>query len=246
MFAFRSPWLCPVIAYRYGGPTTRRSFNRDLVALGLLRGSGTGLGPDAPACDASSGSRPKEDSRVINLYLQLLRGGLVGVLLVIVGLAAAQDPLQALDLMKPGPTEVPHDFTVPTPGGPSLALADLRGRVVLLNFWATWCVPCREEMPAMERLYQRFKDRGLIVLAISVDAAGSSAVVPFARKFGLTYPIGLDPKMALARQYGVRGFPASFLLDPTGAVVGRAHGSREWDSPAAHGVVTWLLTRGSG
>jgi peroxiredoxin len=101
-------------------------------------------------------------------------------------------------------------------------------------------------MPAMERLSQRFKDRGLVVLAISVDAPGSAAVAAFAKELGLTYPIGLDPKMALARQYGVRGLPASFLLDRTGAVVGRALGSRDWDSPAAHGVVEWLLARGPG
>jgi peroxiredoxin len=186
----------------------------------------------------------EEGSWVINR--QVRRGVLVGVLLVVVGLAAAQDPLRALDLKGPAPTEAPRDFTVPTPGGSSLTLAGHRGRVVLLNFWATWCVPCREEMPAMERLYQRFKDRGLVVLAISVDAPGSSAVVSFARELGLTYPIGLDPKMTLARQYGVHGLPASFLLDRTGAVVGRALGSREWDSPAAHSVVEWLLARGPG
>ena len=180
------------------------------------------------------------------INLQVLRGFLAGTLLVVVGLAAAQDPLRALDLMGPASTEVPRDFTVPTPDGASLTLAGYRGRVVLLNFWATWCVPCREEMPAMERLSQRFRDRGLVVLAISVDAPGSPAVVPFAKELGLTYPIGLDPKMALARQYGVRGLPASFLLDRTGAVVGRALGSRDWDSPAAHGVVEWLLARGPG
>jgi peroxiredoxin len=176
---------------------------------------------------------------------QVCRGVLVGVL-VVAGLAAAQNPLRALDLVGPASTEAPRHFTVPAPDGSSLALADLRGWVVLLNFWATWCVPCREEMPAMERLYQRFKDRGFIVLVISVDAPGSSRVVSFAKELGLTYPIGLDPKMALARRYGVRGLPASFLLDRTGAVVGRALGAREWDSPAAHGAVEWLLARGPG
>ena len=184
--------------------------------------------------------------RADHLHLQLLRGALGGVLLAVVGLATAQDPLRALDLLGPAPTKVPRDFTVSTPDGSPLALADQRGRVVLLNFWATWCVPCREEMPAMERLYQRFKDRGFVVLAISVDASGSSAVVSFSKELGLTYPIGLDPKRALARQYDVRGLPVSFLLDRSGAVVGRALGSREWDSPAAHGLVTWLLARGPG
>ena len=112
------------------------------------------------------------------INLQVLRGLLAGVLIVVVGLAAAQDPLRALDLMGPAPAAAaPPDFTVPTPDGSSLALAGYRGRVVLFNFWATWCVPCREEMPAMERLYQRFKDRGLVVLAVSVDASGSAAVV---------------------------------------------------------------------
>ena len=185
----------------------------------------------------------REDSPVTNL--QVLRGLLAGMFLVVVGLAGRPGSLAGAGPDGAGADRGrPPDFTVPTPDGASLTLAGHRGRVVLLNFWATWCVPCREEMPAMERLYQRFKDRGLVVLAVSVDAPGSAAVVSFAKELGLTYPIGLDPKMALARQYGVRGLPASFLLDRTGAVVGRALGSREWDSPAAHGVVEWLLARG--
>jgi peroxiredoxin len=174
------------------------------------------------------------------------RGPLIALLLVVAQLAAAQDALRALDLKGPAPIEAPRDFTVSTPEGARLSLASYRGRVVLLNFWATWCVPCRQEMPAMERLHQRYRDRGLVVLAISVDSLGPPAVGSFARQLGLTYPVGLDPKMALARQYGVHGLPASFLLDQTGAVVGRALGSREWDSAAAHGVVEWLLARGPG
>jgi peroxiredoxin len=169
---------------------------------------------------------------------------LVGALLVS-GRAAAQDVFRALDLIMPSPAEPARPFTAPAMDGKTLSLAGYRGRVVFLNFWATWCVPCREEMPAMERLHQRFRDRGLVVLAVSVDAA-PAPVGPFVSDLRLTYPIGLDPKMVLAKQYGVRGLPASFLITRTGTLAARALGPREWDSAAAHAVIETLLREGGG
>ena len=83
----------------------------------------------------------------------------------------------------------------------SLRLSEFKGKVVFLNFWATWCKPCEEEMPSMERLHQRFKDRGLVVLGISEDADGA-VVTPYLKKHKLTFPVGLDPKMAVAGLYG--------------------------------------------
>ncbi len=149
--------------------------------------------------------------------------------------------LKDLDLIRPSRPQAAKEFAVPTPGGAPFRLADHRGKVVFLNFWATWCPPCKEEMPAMERLYQRYKDKGLVVLAISVDTDGAPIVTPFVREYKLTFPIGLDRKMAVAEEYGVRGLPTSFLVDKRGTLVGLALGPREWNGKAAHALIESLL-----
>ncbi len=144
-------------------------------------------------------------------------------------------------LMRPSrPTAAP-DFTVARLGSGFISLKDLRGGAVLLNFWATWCVPCKTEMPSMERLYRRHKDRGLTIVAISIDAAGAKSVVAFVRRLGLTFPIGLDPTLEVANRYTVRALPSSFLIDRRGSTVAIAAGPREWDGTAAHAVVESLV-----
>ena len=169
----------------------------------------------------------------------------VGLLLLRAAPAVSQDGFKALDLIVSPTAQVAHAFTVPATAGQALSLARYRGQVVLLNFWATWCVPCREEMPAMERLYQRFRSRGLVILAVSVDKA-DAAVGPFVTELRLTYPIGLDPTMTVAKQYGVRGLPATFLITRTGMLAARALGPRDWDSSPAHAVIETLLAQGAG
>jgi peroxiredoxin len=156
---------------------------------------------------------------------------------------AGPDAFRALALVTPGHPRSAPVFSVSTPAGPSIRLSDHRGHVVFLNFWATWCPPCREEMPAMERLYQRYRDRGLVVLAVSVDAEGAAVVAPFVAEQRLTYPIGLDPQMAVARTYGVRGLPSSFFVDRQGRLVASAVGPREWDSKDADALMESLLRR---
>jgi peroxiredoxin len=155
--------------------------------------------------------------------------------------AAAEDPVAALSLIRPKPAKDAPDFELRTPDDRTIRLADLKGKVVLLNFWATWCEPCREEMPGMERLYRAYKDRGLVVLAVSLDLQGASVVTPFVKKFGLTFPIGLDPRMAVRERYGVWAVPSTFLIDRAGKRVLFANGAREWDAKAAHAVVESLL-----
>lgn len=93
----------------------------------------------------------------------------------------------------------------------------------------------------MERLYQRYKDRGFVVLAVSVDAEGVPVVVPFVKEHRFTFPIGLDPKMTLAERYGVRALPTSFLVDRQGALLALALGPREWNGKVAHTLVESLL-----
>lgn len=149
--------------------------------------------------------------------------------------------LKSLDLIKPSRAQAAKDFIVPSPNGGALRLADFKGKVVFLNFWATWCPPCKEEMPAMERLYQRYKGQGFAVLAVSVDAEGAPVVTPFVKEHKLTFPIGLDPKMALAERYGVRALPTSFLVDRKGTLVALALGPREWNGKPAHALIESLL-----
>ena len=133
------------------------------------------------------------------------------------------------------------DFTLSALSGASLGLAELRGKVVLLNFWATWCVPCRKEMPAIEALYRRYKDRGLEVLAVSLDKLSTTVVEAFVKEVGVTYRVALDPSWATARTYGVRGLPATFLIDRAGNVVMRELGERDWMEEAKQQAVEGLL-----
>ena len=155
--------------------------------------------------------------------------------------ALAADPFGALDLIRPSHVTAAPAFTVPRLDSGSVTLTELRGRVVFLNFWATWCPPCKEEMPSMERLYRRHNERGFTILAISIDSDGTDRVAAFVKKLGLTFPIGLDPKLEVANRYTVRALPSSFLIDRQGNTVAVALGPRDWDGTAAQAVIEMLL-----
>lgn len=131
-------------------------------------------------------------------------------------------------------------FELATADGKRVSLAALRGQVVLLNFWATWCPPCREEMPSMERLHQEFKAQGLAVLAVNIQESPKQ-VARFMRDFRLTFPALLDVDATIAGRYGVRGLPSTYLIDRTGRVVGQVVGARDWAGPAAKALARSLL-----
>jgi thiol-disulfide isomerase/thioredoxin len=126
--------------------------------------------------------------------------------------------------------------------GKTLSLRDFAGKLVLVNLWATWCAPCRREMPSLERLQTRLGDR-ITILAISEDRGGSKAVAPFVAKLGLkvvkTY---LDPESAVGGAFKVDGLPTSFLIDRQGRVLGRVEGEAEWDSPKMLAILDPLLS----
>lgn len=155
--------------------------------------------------------------------------------------AAAQDAVAALGLIRPNPVQAARDFQVTTLDQRSLTLSGFRGQVVFLNFWATWCKPCEAEMPSMERLWQRYRDKGLVVLAVSSDADGAAAVGPFVAKHKLTFPVGLDPRMEVGARYQVWALPSTFIIDRKGNRALFANGPREWDGQAARGVFDGLL-----
>jgi peroxiredoxin len=169
----------------------------------------------------------------------------VAAVLVLVALwpaaAGGEDPFRTLSLIRPARLEAAPDFTAPGLTSRAVRLSALTGQVVFLNFWATWCPPCREEMPSMDRLYRRFKARGFTVVAVSIDAGGAAVVAPFVKELGLTFPIALDPKLEVANQYRVRSLPTTVLIDRPGQLAGVALGPRDWDGPAAHAVIEALL-----
>jgi len=110
-------------------------------------------------------------------------------------------------------------------------LSNYKGKVVLLNFWASWCGPCRSEMPSMENLYQRMKDRNFEILAVSVDQTGTKKVSDFVSNYKLTFPILLNPEGNVAIQYRVTALPTSFILDKKGIVRSKLVGARNWTDP---------------
>jgi cytochrome c biogenesis protein CcmG, thiol:disulfide interchange protein DsbE len=154
--------------------------------------------------------------------------------------ASGQDPFKALELIKPARTGPADDFTVASPDGKQLRLGDHRGQVIFLNFWATWCRPCVEEIPAIEWLYQRYRDKGFTVIAISVDS-DIGPVPPFIKQHRATFSIGHDPRMAVADRYDVRALPSSYLIDRRGNLVALAIGPRAWDTKPAYAVIEALL-----
>jgi len=147
-----------------------------------------------------------------------------------------------LDLIRPARPKQASDFSVSLLGGQTFELKGQRGKPMLINFWATWCAPCREEMPAMERLYLKHRERGFMLLAVSVDT-DAALVKPFLEKYRLTFPVALDARMDLANTYGVRALPASFLIDRNGYLTALALGPRAWDNRAAHALVEAMLAQ---
>ncbi len=116
------------------------------------------------------------------------------------------------------------EFTLPMLGDGDVSLSDYRGKVLLINIWATWCEPCRDEMPYIESQYENFKDQPFEVLAINQDRRGEEDVAPFAQDFGLTFPILLDRDKEVGKLYQVSKFPESFIVDKNGVIVAHVVG----------------------
>jgi peroxiredoxin/Cu/Ag efflux protein CusF len=133
------------------------------------------------------------------------------------------------------------DFTLPSLSGAPVRLSDLRGKVVLLNFWVTWCGSCRAEMPTIDALYRRYKDHGLEVLAVNLDAATTSKVQAFAGELAMTFRVGLDPSSSIARTYRVAGLPTTYLIDRAGNVVVQEVGARDWMDAVSRMAIQGLL-----
>ncbi|MFC1748383.1 peroxiredoxin family protein [Pseudomonadota bacterium] len=152
------------------------------------------------------------------------------------------DPYAAMKitrLVEPIPAPA---FTISNLNGDETSLDDYKGKLVLLNFWATWCFPCRQEMPDMETLWQRYKDQGLVVIGVSNDDKGKTKrVETFVNKINLSFPILLDSESVVSDLYDVSGIPVSYLIGQDGNVLAQVMGVREWASPDSFALVEHLL-----
>ena len=137
--------------------------------------------------------------------------------------------------------DVSAEFKLIDLEGKWLSLSDYRGKVVLVNFWATWCGPCRVEMPSMEIVYQDLKEQGFEILAISSDPQGSIVTRPFVESKSLTFPILHDLDYRVSGTYGIRTLPMSYLIDRQGTLRHRVFGARDWNSPEARELIKELL-----
>ncbi|HEX6069564.1 MAG TPA: TlpA disulfide reductase family protein [Longimicrobiaceae bacterium] len=151
-------------------------------------------------------------------------------LLLVLSLAACDAP--AIQ-RAPEVGAIAPQYSAVTLAGDSVSLADLEGEVVLLNVWATWCIPCQEEIPALQRLHEQYSDQGLRIVGVSVDARGEEQnVKEFAESFGVGYDIWLDPSEQVISTFRVLGVPNTYLIDREGRVLGKHIGPVVDDDPA--------------
>ena len=152
------------------------------------------------------------------------------------------DPFEKAGVVELKEGQQAPGFTLLTLDGGRASLANHRDKLVVLNFWATWCQPCTVEMPSLEALWRRYRDRGLIVVGVCVDRGAPKALLePYVRNLKLTFPILLDPDSKTSDRWRVTALPATFLVRPGGEVAGVAMGAREWNSDEMRALVERLL-----
>lgn len=135
------------------------------------------------------------------------------------------------------------DFTFPGLDGKMASLSDYKGKVALVNIWATWCPPCVAEMPSMEKLYRKFKRENFEILAVSIDETGAKAVAPFMEKNRLTFPALIDSKGAIKSVYRISAIPESFIVDKQGVLVKKIVGPVDWATPQVFRFFSSLIQK---
>jgi cytochrome c biogenesis protein CcmG, thiol:disulfide interchange protein DsbE len=182
----------------------------------------------------------------------------VAVLLVAIGLIAyvnltgskANRYADNEDRVSVGPVaagKVAADFQLRDLRGRTISLSSLHGKVIFLNVWATWCAPCREEMPSIESLYEEFKnDKDFVVLAVSQDSDGRNAVAPYVQHNNLNFTVLLDPQNEVGEAYNVSGIPESFVIDRDGRIVAHHVGPYDWSAAEIRAALQELLNSKAG
>jgi peroxiredoxin len=167
----------------------------------------------------------------------------MGVLLLGNTAHATEHLFEAMGMAKL-PGKPATGLTLPTLDGPQVSLESHLGKVVFLNFWATWCIPCREEMPAMEQLHQTFQSQGLAILAVNLKESPEQ-VKAFMDKYHLSFTVLLDHDGSVFRDYTVMGLPTTYLISREGTLLARGVGGRDWTRAEGKGLIRALLAAGS-
>ena len=150
---------------------------------------------------------------------------------LILALAGCSEQSQAPPSGPPAMGQVAPDFTLTDLAGRSYTLSQLRGKVVIVNFWATWCPPCRAEMPSMEQMYRELFDEGVVILAVNVEKDGRQTVPKLLAEAPHSFPIVIDDREEVQRRYGVSRFPESFVIRRDGVIDEKIIGAIDWAHP---------------
>lgn len=177
-------------------------------------------------------------------YRAVIFAFFIAVVLFLIFVLSEEDSLFSTTEQPPVAIGLPApDFTFPGLDGKMVSLSDYRGKVVFANIWATWCPSCVDEMPSMEKLYQKLKDRNFEILAVSIDVMGRKDVAPFMKKYRLTFPALLDTRGTISRSYRTTGIPESFIIDKEGILVKKIIGPIDWATPTVFQYFNDLIKR---
>jgi peroxiredoxin len=178
-----------------------------------------------------------------------LKDGLLGLLIIValvllilrVQRPSPENPQPKANQFKSQEGYMAPRFSLRNLKGNMEGLDDHLGKVIVVNFWATWCVPCVKEMPSFENLYRRYRSQGLTLLAVSLDKGDSTKVQEFADKYKLSFPILLDTKGVAEKLYPSFSIPFTYVIDKQGRVVARVDGAKNWESSETFEAVEHLL-----
>jgi cytochrome c biogenesis protein CcmG/thiol:disulfide interchange protein DsbE len=158
---------------------------------------------------------------------------------------AEHSSFDKMGVIPPKTSQPAPSFVAKNLKGQDVKLSDFKGKVVLLNFWATWCGACIEEMNSMQNLYSNLSADGVEVLAVSIDRWNEDRIQEYVKNNKLTFPVLLDQNQNVRKKYHVMGLPTSYLIDGEGKIRGYASGARNWDSPDSQDLFLSLKSNGS-
>lgn len=181
------------------------------------------------------------------MYAFLTRSGIVTMLFLLSIISAeptlAADPFVSLKMSRMPAGSMAAPFELTTLDGTVMKSSELAGKVVLVNFWATWCGPCKEEMPSLARLQQQLDPTHFALLTVTTDLQ-RQGIAHFLSQLGVTLPVLFDEDQEVSRSFMVRGLPTTVVIAMNGALVGRAVGPRAWDSPEAMAAMRHVMESG--
>lgn len=155
--------------------------------------------------------------RTVGKYKKRLQIAIFAVVLLIAGYTVAGGAFQAEDNPPEAGDRVPS-FTLDDVDGEKVSIADYRGKAAVINFWGTFCPPCVEETPALQRMYEKYKDEGVEIIGVNLGEKPLVRITNFVDRFGVTYPILLDPELDVRDRFGVRSYPTTFFVDADGNI----------------------------